>query len=101
VKRLSAQAPLDYTLRRAVVQVEQVIGRQVPNAPIGYLRIRSFNDDTVVQQVLGILDQGRQRGLRGWVIDLRGNPVGSLRAVLGVGAGFVASVHPVLVYRVH
>jgi carboxyl-terminal processing protease len=82
VKRLSAQAPLDYTLKRAVVQVEQVIGRQVPNAPIGYLRIRNFNDDNVVQQVLGILDQGRQRGLRGWVVDLRGNPGGALRAVI-------------------
>ena len=100
VKRLSAQAPLDYTLRRAVVQVEQVIGRQVPSAPIGYLRIRSFNDDTVVQQVLGILDQGRQRGLRGWVIDVRGNPGGSLRAVLGVGAGFVDPEHRVLGYQV-
>jgi carboxyl-terminal processing protease len=100
VKRLSAQAPLDYTLRRAVVQVEQVIGRQVPNAPIGYLRIRSFNDDTVVQQVLGILDQGRQRGLRGWVVDLRGNPGGALRAVLGVGAGFVDPEHTVIGYQV-
>ncbi|HEY3059233.1 MAG TPA: S41 family peptidase [Chloroflexota bacterium] len=100
VKRLSAQAPLDYTLRRAQVQVEQVIGRQVPNAPIGYLRIRGFNDDTVVQQVLGILDQGRQRGLRGWVVDLRGNPGGSLRAVLGAGAGFFDPEHSVLGYQV-
>jgi carboxyl-terminal processing protease len=100
VKRLSAQAPLDYTLRRAMVQVEQVIGRQVPSAPIGYLRIRGFNDDTVVQQVLGILDQGRQRGLRGWVVDLRGNPGGSLRAVLGVGAGFFDPDHTVIGYQV-
>jgi carboxyl-terminal processing protease len=100
VKRLSAQAPLDYTLRRAMVQVEQVIGRQVPNAPIGYLRIRGFNDDTVVQQVLGILDQGRQRGLRGWVVDLRGNPGGSLRSVLGVGAGFFDPNHTVIGYQV-
>jgi len=100
VKRISAQAPLDYTLKRAVVQVEQVIGRQVPNAPIGYLRIRSFNDDNTVQQVLGILDQGRQRGLRGWVVDLRGNPGGALRAVLGVGAGFVDPDHTVLGYQV-
>jgi len=100
VKRLSAPAPLDYTLRRAQVQVEQVIGRQVPNVPIGYLRIRGFSDDTVVQQVLGILDQGRQRGLRGWVVDLRGNPGGSLRAVLGAGAGFFDPNHSVLGYQV-
>jgi carboxyl-terminal processing protease len=100
VKRLSAPGPLDFTLRRAQVQVEQVIGRQVPNLPIGYLRIRGFGDDTVVQQVLGILDQGRQRGLRGWVVDLRGNPGGSLRAVLAVGSGFVDPAHTVIGYQV-
>jgi len=100
VRRLSAPQPLEYTLRRAQVQVEQVVGRQVPNAPIGYLRVRSFNDETVVQQVLGILDQGRQRGLRAWVIDLRGNPGGSLRAVLQIGGGFFDASHPVLGYQV-
>src|SRR5262249_21760016 len=80
VRRLSSPEPLEFTMRRAQVQVDQVIGRQVPSAPIGYLRVRSFNDDTVTQQVLGILDQGRQRGLRAWVVDLRGNPGGSLRS---------------------
>jgi carboxyl-terminal processing protease len=100
VRRLSAPQPLEFTLRRAQVQVEQVVGRQVPNAPIGYLRVRSFNDETVVQQVLGILDQGRQRGLRGWVVDLRGNPGGSLRAVLAIGGGFFDASQPVLGYQV-
>jgi carboxyl-terminal processing protease len=100
VRRLSAPEPLEFTLRRAQVQVEQVVGRQVPNAPIGYLRVRSFQDDSIVQQVLGILDQGRQRGLRGWVVDLRGNPGGSLRAVLQIGSGFFDASEPVLGYQV-
>src|SRR5205085_10477468 len=82
VRRLSSPQPLEFTMRRALVQVDQVIGRQVPNAPIGYMKIRSFGDSSMVDQVLGILDQGRQRGLRGWVVDLRGNPGGSLQAVL-------------------
>src|SRR5205814_344282 len=63
VQRLSSPQPLEFTVKRALVQVEQVIGRQVPNLPIGYLKIRSFGDLTMVDQVLGILDQGRQRGL--------------------------------------
>src|SRR5207237_1558697 len=93
VQRLSWQQPLDFTMRRALVQVDQVIGRQVPNAPIGYLKIRSFGDSSMVDQVLGILDQGRQRGLRGWVLDLRGNPGGSLQAVLLTASGFFDATH--------
>jgi carboxyl-terminal processing protease len=100
IRRLSSTGPLDFTLRRAQVQVEQVIGRQVPSLPIGYLRIRSFTDEAVAQQALGILNQGRQRGLRGWVLDVRGNPGGSLRAVLGVSAGFVDPSHVVIGYQV-
>jgi carboxyl-terminal processing protease len=100
VRRLNAEQPLDFTMKRALVQVDQVIGRQVPNAPIGYLKIRSFGDSSTVDQVLGILDQGRQRGLRGWVVDLRGNPGGSLPAVLGVAAGFFDPTHSIVGYQV-
>jgi carboxyl-terminal processing protease len=100
VRRLSSQDPLEFTMKRALVQVDQVLGRQVPNAPIGYLKIRSFGDASMVDQVLGILDQGRQRGLRGWVVDLRGNPGGSLPAVLGTAAGFFDPSHSIVGYQV-
>src|SRR5260370_38869246 len=100
VTRLNAPQPLDFTMKRAVVQVDQVIGRQVPNAPIGYLKIRSFGDSATVDQVLGTLDQGRQRGIRAWVLDLRGNPGGSLNALLAAAAGFFDSSHAVIGYQV-
>ncbi len=100
VTRLNSAQPLDFTMKRATVQVEQVIGRQVPNVPVGYLKIRQFGDPSVVDNVLGILDQGRQRGLKGWVIDLRGNPGGSLNAVLAAAAGFVDADHTTIGYQV-
>ena len=100
VSRLGQAQPVEFTMKRALVQVDQVIGRQVPNAPIGYLKIRSFGDASVVDQVLGILDQGRQRGLKGWVVDLRGNPGGSLNAVIGAAAGFFDPDHAVIGYQV-
>src|SRR5262249_17030651 len=59
-----------------------------------------FNDDTVTQQVLGILDQGHTRGIRAWVVDLRGNPGGALRSVIGISAGFVDDSHTVIGYQV-
>jgi len=100
VQRVNSPQPLEFTMRRAVVQVDQVLGRQVPNAPIGYLKIRSFGDSTMVEQVLGILDQGQKRGLRAWVVDLRGNPGGSLNAVLGAASGFFDANHAVVGYQV-
>jgi carboxyl-terminal processing protease len=100
VTRLNAPQPLDFTMKRATVQVDQVIGRQVPNAPIGYMKIRQFGDSSVVDNVLGILDQGRQRGLKGWVVDLRGNPGGSLTAVLAAAAGFVDTDHSTIGFQV-
>ena len=100
VRRLSSDQPLEFTMKRALVQVDQVIGRQVPNVPIGYLKIRSFGDSTMVDQVLGILDQGRQRGIRGWIVDLRSNPGGSLSAVLGAASGFFDASHSVVGFQV-
>ena len=100
VTRLNEPQPLEFNMKRATVQVEQVIGRQVPNAPIGYLKIRQFTDASVADNVLGILQQGGQRGLRGWVIDLRSNPGGSLNAVLASAAGFVDADHAVIGYQV-
>jgi carboxyl-terminal processing protease len=100
VTRLNSPDPIEFTMKRAIVQVEQVSGRQVPNAPIGYLKIRSFGDSTTVDQVLGVLDEGQKRGIRGWVVDLRGNPGGSLPAVLGAAAAFFDSSHSVVGYQV-
>ncbi|MBV9893626.1 MAG: S41 family peptidase [Chloroflexi bacterium] len=100
VTRLNSAQPLEFTMKRATVQVDQVIGRQVPNTPIGYLKIRQFTDASVADNVLGILQQGGQRGLRGWVVDLRGNPGGSLNAVIASAAGFVDTDHTVIGYQV-
>jgi carboxyl-terminal processing protease len=100
VTRLNASQPMDFMMKRATVQVDQVIGRQVPNAPIGYLKIRQFGDPSVVDNVLGILNQGRQRGIKGWVVDLRGNPGGSLNAVVAVAAGFVDTDHATIGFQV-
>ena len=100
VQRLNSPQPQEFTLRRAQVQVEQVVARQVGNSPIAYLRIRSFQDDAASQQALSILQRGRQIGVRAWVLDLRGNPGGALQAVLSLAAGFMDQNHAVVGYEV-
>jgi carboxyl-terminal processing protease len=100
VSRLSSAQPQEYTLRRAQVQVEQIIARQVGNSPIAYLRVRSFQDESVAKQALSILQRGRQIGVRAWILDLRGNPGGALQSVLTLAAAFVDQNHAVVGYEV-
>ncbi len=89
VKRLDSPQPLDFNLTRAQVQIEPVVAGQITgNAQIGYLRIRSFADDTP-DPVGQVLAAGRQQGVKAWILDLRGNPGGSLAAVEDVAAYFV------------
>jgi carboxyl-terminal processing protease len=55
---------------------------------LGLLRIRSFGDG-VPEQVQQLLTQGRNRGARAWIVDLRGNPGGSLEAMARVATNFI------------
>jgi carboxyl-terminal processing protease len=55
---------------------------------IGVLRIHSFGEG-VPEAVQQVLTQGRNRGARAWIVDLRGNTGGSIEAMLGVAANFV------------
>ncbi len=100
VRRLNAAQPQEFTMRRALVQVEQVSLGRATGVPIGYLKIRGFGDAAIADQVLSALDTGRVNGMRGWIVDLRSNPGGALSAVLGAASGFFDASHSVVGYQV-
>jgi carboxyl-terminal processing protease len=52
------------------------------------LRIRTFAEG-VPEQVQQVLTQGRNRGVRAWIVDLRGNNGGSIEAMARVAANFI------------
>jgi carboxyl-terminal processing protease len=81
------QSPLDTRVTREPVEAPRVEGSVRGNV-IGILRIRSFGEG-VPEMVQQVLTQGRQRGARAWVLDLRGNSGGALNAVARVAANFV------------
>lgn len=87
LRRTSTGEQRDVRITRARVQIEQTQGGLIANT-VGYLRIRSFSEETA-QQAVGILGIGLQRGVRGWVVDLRSNPGGALTAVQQVAGAFV------------
>lgn len=61
---------------------------QVLEPRVGYIKIRSFTD-VVPDRVGRLLLEQRQAGVEGWIIDLRGNPGGSLVAVARVAGYFL------------
>jgi carboxyl-terminal processing protease len=89
VRRLNSPELLEFHLRRAQVQVEPVTATLSANGTVGYLRIRSFTDETVPDMAMRLFVRERELGARAWLLDLRGNPGGSLSAVTRVAGMFV------------
>ncbi len=101
ISRAGRADPLVFDLTREVIHEETVLGdTRNPDGRwnyfldgqdrIGYLRIISFTDDTIVElrTALAALAAGNMRGL---VLDLRDNPGGYLDAAVGTCDLFVRS----------
>jgi carboxyl-terminal processing protease len=83
------QPPVDIRITRAPVDAPRVEG-SVRGGVLGVLRIRSFGEG-VPEQVQQLLTQGRNRGARAWILDLRGNPGGPIDSMARVATNFIES----------
>ena len=73
---------IEVSLKRARVDTPTVDSELLDNG-IGYLQITEF-DDVTVGQFTENLEQLREQGMKGLIIDLRGNPGGSVTSVCSV-----------------
>jgi carboxyl-terminal processing protease len=95
--------PVDVTIVRAVIKIETVLGdHRKPDNPaewdyvidkdkkIAYIRLLEFEKPTAdtLQQLLSRLEQD---GVRGLVLDLRGNPGGLLTSAVAISDLFLTS----------
>jgi carboxyl-terminal processing protease len=90
VRRDDARELLDFSLRRANVEVRSVA--QQPLEPgYGFLRITGFSETTAddVARAVAHLKRDDPHGLKGLVIDLRNNPGGVLEASVAVADAFL------------
>ncbi|MCC6175428.1 MAG: PDZ domain-containing protein [Chloroflexi bacterium] len=81
------QPALDVRIVRGAVE-QKPVEASVRGGILGVMRIRSFGDG-VPETVQQFLTQGRNRGARAWIIDLRGNSGGALDAMARVAGVFV------------
>lgn len=90
IRRPATGAVKDYTLKRAEVEVRTVEQRMLGPA-YGYVRITGFSETTPQDLERGVMElqQRTHGGLRGLVLDLRGNPGGVLEAGVAVADAFI------------
>ncbi len=89
VRRKGEAAPITYDLVRDDIPLESV--KSVTLSPgYGYLSISNFNENTTkdTEKALGLLEK-ESKGLKGLVLDLRGNPGGLLQQAVSISDLFI------------
>jgi len=83
-------APFDVTIVRAKIQRQEVTAKELANGTVGYVELAGFSDagaDAFVAAVKADVD----KGIKKFVIDLRGDPGGFITDAQKVASAFIAS----------
>src|SRR5882724_8358599 len=90
IRRAGTAGLLDFSLRRAKVEVHSV-AQQSLEPGYGYLRITGFSETTAddVNRAVARLKRDNPGGINGLVLDLRNNPGGVLEAGVAVADAFL------------
>jgi carboxyl-terminal processing protease len=90
IRRKGAASLLEFTVRRAQVEVSSVT-QQTLEPGYGYIRITSFTETTAedLSHAVSQLKRDNRQGIRGLVLDLRDNPGGVLEAGVAVADDFL------------
>lgn len=109
VKREGEDQPLEFTITRAPIEVESVMGfKRKKNADwdfmidhdnkIGYIRLTNFARGSY-RDLLGAMEDLTRQGVKGFIFDLRFNPGGLLTSAiqisdLFINDGVIVSIRP-------
>ncbi|MEO7454582.1 MAG: S41 family peptidase [Fimbriimonadales bacterium] len=91
VFRETATEPMKFSVKRRAVDIQDVYGAVLGgegNAKVGYLEVRSFSE-TILSQFDEELASLESKGIRGLVVDMRGNPGGLLSAAVDMSGRFI------------
>ena len=90
IRRPPSADLVDYSLRRATVEVHSV-AEQTLEPGYGYVRITTFSETTAedLNHAIASLKRDNPAGIKGLVLDLRNNPGGVLEAGVAVADAFL------------
>jgi len=85
IRRRNVKKALDFKIRRAVIEVKSVKAKIIgERKKIGYLRLKSFNENSNEQLTKNIKTLEENNKLNGYILDLRNNPGGLLTQAISI-----------------
>lgn len=88
ILREGEPSPIDFELIREMIAVENIAYFGLSQEQIGYIKLTKFSKTADVDMVQALKELKRQ-GMKGLIIDLRGNPGGLLDAAIDITNQFV------------
>ena len=90
IRRKNKKKALEFRVTRAIIEVKSVVAKIIGDKKeIGYLRLKSFNENSDEQLFKNINDFEKNNKLIGYILDLRNNPGGLLNQAISVSDFFL------------
>jgi carboxyl-terminal processing protease len=96
--RAGVDEPIPFTLLREVIRIASVPFVEVLEGGVGYVPLQMFRS-TSTEEVRAAVDSLTAEGIRGLVLDLRGNPGGLLEEGIGITELFLDAGNTVVETR--
>jgi carboxyl-terminal processing protease len=85
VRRKGEKKALEFTIERKIIEVKSVEAKLLGNKnEIGYLRLKSFNENSDEQLLKNIKKFEKNNKINGYILDLRNNPGGLLIQAISI-----------------
>jgi len=88
VRRKGLKKAKIFKIVRAIIEIKSVVSKVVDNK-VGYLRLRSFNENSSSQLKKEITKIEKNKKLVGYILDLRNNPGGLLTQAVTISDFFL------------
>jgi len=85
VRRKNVKKAMDFKIKRAVIEIKSVVAKIIgEKKEVGYLRLKSFNENSYKQLSENINEFEKRNKLNGYILDLRNNPGGLLSQAISI-----------------
>jgi len=88
IRRKGLKKAKIFSITREIIEVKSVVAKLINNE-IGYLRLRSFNENSSDQLKKEILKLEKKNKTKGYILDLRNNPGGLLTQAVKISDFFL------------
>ena len=96
IKRYNVEKPIEFTLKREKVKIDNIPYATVFDNGIGYVNFSSFTKNAANEMRQHLLDMKKDHDLKGFIIDLRGNGGGLLNEAVDIVNFFIPKGKPVV-----